>query len=189
MDRPVAWAGLKVLLLIVLLTLDFISSSNHWFFFFYFSKMFDDHIPIHDEFIYCLGAATQVLKFGPWKDLKKTTDDCPPEILFLVIPGGCPRLLFHKSHKSTILGVFWIFQVIVLLRLFANQCQSAPISVCVYIFFVLVWPPLNAYSWADRSDGCIRIANESLDFFCSSGNNNYFFFLPVSDFFNRIFYV
>ncbi|XP_073481433.1 lipid droplet-associated hydrolase [Aquarana catesbeiana] len=66
------------------------------------SKMFDDHIPIHDEFIYCLGAATQVLKFGPWKDLKKTTDDCPPEILFLVIPGNPGIVGFYRTFMQSL---------------------------------------------------------------------------------------
>ncbi|KAG8580086.1 hypothetical protein GDO81_007130 [Engystomops pustulosus] len=50
------------------------------------TRNMEENIPVHDEFIYCLGAATQVLKFGPWRDLQKTSDEAPPKVLFLIIP-------------------------------------------------------------------------------------------------------
>nr|DBA25736.1 TPA: hypothetical protein GDO54_010086 [Pyxicephalus adspersus] len=66
------------------------------------STTFDDHIPIHDEFVYCLGAATEVLKFGPWRDLKKTTDGFPPDVLFLIIPGNPGVVGFYKTFMQSL---------------------------------------------------------------------------------------
>ncbi|XP_068136314.1 lipid droplet-associated hydrolase isoform X2 [Hyperolius riggenbachi] len=66
------------------------------------SMMSDDHIPIHDEFIYCLGAATQTLKCGPWRDLEKTTDEIPPKILFLIIPGNPGIVGFYRTFMQSL---------------------------------------------------------------------------------------
>lgn len=65
-------------------------------------KMSKEHIPVHDEFIYCLGAATQVLKFGPWKDLQKTSDEAPPKLLFLIIPGNPAVVGFYKTFMQSL---------------------------------------------------------------------------------------
>lgn len=66
-------------------------------------KMSEEHIPIHDEFIYCLGAATQVLKFGPWRDLQKTSDEeAPPKLLFLIIPGNPAVVGFYKTFMQSL---------------------------------------------------------------------------------------
>ncbi|XP_031758842.1 lipid droplet-associated hydrolase isoform X2 [Xenopus tropicalis] len=48
--------------------------------------MSEDHFPVHDEFIYCSGGATEVLKFGPWKDLQKSNGESKPKLLILIIP-------------------------------------------------------------------------------------------------------
>lgn len=66
-------------------------------------KMSEEHIPVHDEFIYCLGAATQVLKFGPWRDLQKTSDEeAPPKLLFLIIPGNPAVVGFYKTFMQSL---------------------------------------------------------------------------------------
>lgn len=66
-------------------------------------KMSEEHIPVHDEFIYCLGAATQVLKFGPWRDLQKTSDEeVPPKLLFLIIPGNPAVVGFYKTFMQSL---------------------------------------------------------------------------------------
>uniref|UniRef100_A0A8C3FSK0 Uncharacterized protein n=1 Tax=Chrysemys picta bellii TaxID=8478 RepID=A0A8C3FSK0_CHRPI len=44
---------------------------------------------LYEEFIYCCGAATQVLKCGPWKDLLETESKTLPRHLFLIIPVTC----------------------------------------------------------------------------------------------------
>ncbi|XP_077668599.1 lipid droplet-associated hydrolase isoform X5 [Eretmochelys imbricata] len=46
----------------------------------------EEQIPLYEEFIYCCGAATQVLKCGPWKDLLETESKTLPGLLFLIIP-------------------------------------------------------------------------------------------------------
>ncbi|XP_066467802.1 lipid droplet-associated hydrolase [Tiliqua scincoides] len=46
----------------------------------------EQQVPLCEEFIYICGAATQVLKCGPWKDLWKS--ESVPKLLFLVIPGN-----------------------------------------------------------------------------------------------------
>ncbi|XP_019392885.1 PREDICTED: lipid droplet-associated hydrolase isoform X1 [Crocodylus porosus] len=48
----------------------------------------EDQIPLHEEFIYCCGAATQVLKCGPWRDLLNGESTDLPRLLFLIIPGN-----------------------------------------------------------------------------------------------------
>ncbi|KAM4040663.1 lipid droplet-associated hydrolase isoform 2-T2 [Anomaloglossus baeobatrachus] len=65
-------------------------------------KMSEEHIPVHDEFIYCLGAATQVLKFGPWRDLQKTSDHASPKLLFLIIPGNPGVVGFYKTFMHSL---------------------------------------------------------------------------------------
>uniref|UniRef100_A0A452IPT0 Lipid droplet-associated serine hydrolase n=1 Tax=Gopherus agassizii TaxID=38772 RepID=A0A452IPT0_9SAUR len=45
-------------------------------------------VPLYEEFIYCCGAATQVLKCGPWKDLLESESKTLPRLLFLIIPGN-----------------------------------------------------------------------------------------------------
>lgn len=47
----------------------------------------EEQVPLYEEFIYCCGAATQVLKCGPWKDLLETESKTLPRLLFLIIPG------------------------------------------------------------------------------------------------------
>ncbi|XP_075057479.1 lipid droplet-associated hydrolase isoform X2 [Mixophyes fleayi] len=68
--------------------------------------MSGDHIPVHDEFIYCLGAATQVLKFGPWRDLQKTADESPPKLLFLIIPGNPGIVGFYRTFMQSLYSGF-----------------------------------------------------------------------------------
>ncbi|XP_073424399.1 lipid droplet-associated hydrolase isoform X2 [Dendrobates tinctorius] len=64
--------------------------------------MSEEHIPVHDEFIYCLGAATQVLKFGPWRALQKTRYDASPKFLFLIIPGNPGIVGFYKTFMQSL---------------------------------------------------------------------------------------
>jgi len=47
----------------------------------------EEPVPLHEEFIYCCGAATHVLKCGPWKDLSKDESKNLPRLLFMIIPG------------------------------------------------------------------------------------------------------
>lgn len=47
----------------------------------------EEPVPLHEEFIYCCGAATHVLKCGPWKDLSKNESKNLPRLLFMIIPG------------------------------------------------------------------------------------------------------
>ncbi|KYO48893.1 lipid droplet-associated hydrolase isoform X2 [Alligator mississippiensis] len=51
-------------------------------------RVSEDQIPLHEEFIYCCGAATQVLKCGPWRDLLNGESTDVPRLLFLIIPGN-----------------------------------------------------------------------------------------------------
>ncbi|KAG8445702.1 hypothetical protein GDO86_010475 [Hymenochirus boettgeri] len=64
--------------------------------------MSEDHIPVHKEFIYCSGAATEVLKFGPWKNLQKTNGEIQPKLLILVIPGNPGIVGFYKTFMQTL---------------------------------------------------------------------------------------
>ncbi|XP_071999747.1 lipid droplet-associated hydrolase isoform X3 [Engystomops pustulosus] len=66
------------------------------------TRNMEENIPIYDEFIYCLGAATQVLKFGPWRDLQKTSDEAPPKVLFLIIPGNPGVVGFYKTFMQSL---------------------------------------------------------------------------------------
>ncbi|KAM3932387.1 lipid droplet-associated hydrolase isoform 2-T2 [Leptodactylus fuscus] len=65
-------------------------------------KMSEEDVPVHDEIIYCLGAATQVLKLGPWRDLQRTSDEAPPKVLFLIIPGNPGVIGFYKTFLQTL---------------------------------------------------------------------------------------
>lgn len=49
----------------------------------------EEPVPLHEEFIYCCGAATHVLKCGPWKDLSNDESKNLPRLLFMIIPGKC----------------------------------------------------------------------------------------------------
>ncbi|KAM9315572.1 lipid droplet-associated hydrolase [Gastrophryne carolinensis] len=64
--------------------------------------MSEDHIPFYDEFIYCFGAATQVLKCGPWRDLNKTTREIPPKVIFLIIPGNPGVVGFYRTFMQAL---------------------------------------------------------------------------------------
>uniref|UniRef100_A0A8D0H524 Lipid droplet-associated hydrolase n=1 Tax=Sphenodon punctatus TaxID=8508 RepID=A0A8D0H524_SPHPU len=57
----------------------------------------EEQVPLHEEFIYCSGAATQVLKCGPWKDLQKDESKDLPKLLFLVVPGNPGLVSFYKT--------------------------------------------------------------------------------------------
>ncbi|XP_042659377.1 lipid droplet-associated hydrolase isoform X3 [Tyto alba] len=46
----------------------------------------EEPVPLHEEFVYCCGAATHVLKCGPWKDLSKDESKNLPRLLFMIIP-------------------------------------------------------------------------------------------------------
>nr|XP_028578171.1 lipid droplet-associated hydrolase [Podarcis muralis] len=46
----------------------------------------EPEVPLHEEFTYVYGMATQVIKCGPWKDLWKRKS--APKALLLVIPGN-----------------------------------------------------------------------------------------------------
>ncbi|XP_053317042.1 lipid droplet-associated hydrolase [Spea bombifrons] len=62
--------------------------------------MLDDHIPEHEEFVYCGGAATQVLKFGPWIDLQKTKGEVPPKLLFFIVPGNPGIVGYYRTFMQ-----------------------------------------------------------------------------------------
>ncbi|XP_078503851.1 lipid droplet-associated hydrolase isoform X2 [Lissotriton helveticus] len=55
-----------------------------------------------EEFIYCSGAATQVLKYGSWKDLFSKEHEAPPRMLFLIIPGNPGLVGFYKTFMQTL---------------------------------------------------------------------------------------
>ncbi|XP_015265563.1 PREDICTED: lipid droplet-associated hydrolase [Gekko japonicus] len=46
----------------------------------------EEEIPVHEEFTSICGAATQIIKCGPWKNLFEK--ESVPRLLFLVIPGN-----------------------------------------------------------------------------------------------------
>lgn len=62
----------------------------------------EEPVPLHEEFIYCCGAATHVLKCGPWKDLSKDESKNLPRLLFMIIPGKC--LFVHFNFGNGIIG-------------------------------------------------------------------------------------
>ncbi|OCT81290.1 lipid droplet-associated hydrolase [Xenopus laevis] len=64
--------------------------------------MSEDHIPIHEEFIYCSGGATEVLKFGPWKDLHESNGESKPKVLVLVIPGNPGVVGFYRTFMQAL---------------------------------------------------------------------------------------
>uniref|UniRef100_A0A2K5CGU6 Lipid droplet-associated hydrolase n=1 Tax=Aotus nancymaae TaxID=37293 RepID=A0A2K5CGU6_AOTNA len=47
-----------------------------------------EEIPVHEEFILCGGAETQVLKCGPWTDLFYDQSVKRPKLLIFIIPGN-----------------------------------------------------------------------------------------------------
>ncbi|NP_001126355.1 lipid droplet-associated hydrolase [Pongo abelii] len=47
-----------------------------------------EEIPVHEEFILCGGAETQVLKCGPWTDLFNDQSVKRPKLLIFIIPGN-----------------------------------------------------------------------------------------------------
>ncbi|PNI72626.1 LDAH isoform 8 [Pan troglodytes] len=47
-----------------------------------------EEIPVHEEFILCGGAETQVLKCGPWTDLFHDQSVRRPKLLIFIIPGN-----------------------------------------------------------------------------------------------------
>ncbi|KAJ7341485.1 hypothetical protein JRQ81_005637, partial [Phrynocephalus forsythii] len=49
-------------------------------------KESEEQVVMHEEFTYINGAATYIIKCGPWKDLCKNENT--PKVLFLVIPGN-----------------------------------------------------------------------------------------------------
>lgn len=59
----------------------------------------EEQVPLCEEFAYIYGAATQVLKCGPWKDLWK--NESAPKLLFLVIPGKLLNI-FLMGHVLSI---------------------------------------------------------------------------------------
>ncbi|XP_016000241.1 lipid droplet-associated hydrolase [Rousettus aegyptiacus] len=65
-----------------------------------------EEIPVHDEYILCGGAETQVLKCGPWTDLFHDQSASRPKLLILIIPGnpGLPTFYvpFAKSLYSAV---------------------------------------------------------------------------------------
>ncbi|XP_069092105.1 lipid droplet-associated hydrolase [Pleurodeles waltl] len=55
-----------------------------------------------EEFIYCGGAATQVLKYGLWRDLINNEHDAQPRLLFLIIPGNPGLIGFYKTFMKAL---------------------------------------------------------------------------------------
>ncbi|XP_069461991.1 lipid droplet-associated hydrolase isoform X2 [Ambystoma mexicanum] len=55
-----------------------------------------------EEFIYCSGATTQVLKYGPWRDLWNTEDLNPPRLLFLIIPGNPGLIGYYRTFMEAL---------------------------------------------------------------------------------------
>ncbi|XP_027623737.1 lipid droplet-associated hydrolase isoform X2 [Tupaia chinensis] len=47
-----------------------------------------EEIPVHEEFILCGGVETQVLKCGPWTDLRSDQGVNRPKLLIFIIPGN-----------------------------------------------------------------------------------------------------
>ncbi|MEE6476910.1 hypothetical protein FKM82_011272 [Ascaphus truei] len=64
--------------------------------------MSEDQIPVHEEFIYCCGAATQVLKFGPWNDLQKNNAEIPPNLLILIVPGNPGIVGYYRTFMQAL---------------------------------------------------------------------------------------
>uniref|UniRef100_A0A8C5MNZ1 Lipid droplet-associated hydrolase n=1 Tax=Leptobrachium leishanense TaxID=445787 RepID=A0A8C5MNZ1_9ANUR len=68
--------------------------------------MSEDHVPVFEEFIYCGGAATQVLKIGPWINLQKPSGEIPPKVLFLIIPGNPGIVGYYRTFMASIYSGF-----------------------------------------------------------------------------------
>uniref|UniRef100_A0A2R8MDQ7 Lipid droplet associated hydrolase n=1 Tax=Callithrix jacchus TaxID=9483 RepID=A0A2R8MDQ7_CALJA len=47
-----------------------------------------EEIPVHEEFVLCSGAETQVLKCGPWTDFFYDQSVKRPKLLIFIIPGN-----------------------------------------------------------------------------------------------------
>ncbi|KAG8524802.1 Lipid droplet-associated hydrolase, partial [Galemys pyrenaicus] len=67
-----------------------------------------EEIPVHEEFILCCGAETQVLKCGPWTDLINDQSATRPKLLIFLItgnPGFCAfyipfmKALFSATNR------------------------------------------------------------------------------------------
>lgn len=59
-----------------------------------------EQVPLCEEFIYICGAATQVLKCGPWKDLRK--NESVPKVLLLVIPGNPGMVGYYRTFIQSL---------------------------------------------------------------------------------------
>nr|XP_034966508.1 LOW QUALITY PROTEIN: lipid droplet-associated hydrolase [Zootoca vivipara] len=60
----------------------------------------EPEVPLHEEFTYVYGLATQVIKCGPWKDLWKR--ERAPKALFLVIPGNPGLPGYYRSFVKAL---------------------------------------------------------------------------------------
>ncbi|XP_060128421.1 lipid droplet-associated hydrolase [Zootoca vivipara] len=60
----------------------------------------EPEVPLHEEFTYVYGLATQVIKCGPWKDLWKR--ERAPKALFLVIPGNPGLPGYYRSFLKAL---------------------------------------------------------------------------------------
>ncbi|XP_061478673.1 lipid droplet-associated hydrolase [Rhineura floridana] len=60
----------------------------------------EEQVLVHEEFTYIYGAATQVLKCGPGKDLWKNEN--APRLLFLVIPGNPGLAGYYRTFIQTL---------------------------------------------------------------------------------------
>nr|XP_020639944.1 lipid droplet-associated hydrolase [Pogona vitticeps] len=63
-------------------------------------KESEEQVVVHEEFTYVNGAATQILKCGPWRDLWKYENT--PKVLFLVIPGNPGLADFYRTFIRTL---------------------------------------------------------------------------------------
>ncbi|XP_032998845.1 lipid droplet-associated hydrolase [Lacerta agilis] len=57
-------------------------------------------VPLHEEFTYVYGIATQVIKCGPWKDLWKR--ESAPKALFLIIPGNPGLAGYYQTFMKAL---------------------------------------------------------------------------------------
>ncbi|XP_029451855.1 lipid droplet-associated hydrolase isoform X2 [Rhinatrema bivittatum] len=59
----------------------------------------EEHVLLSEEFIYCCGAATEVLKLGPWKDLWREKS---PNLLFLIVPGNPGIVGYYRTFMQAL---------------------------------------------------------------------------------------
>ncbi|NP_001269653.1 lipid droplet-associated hydrolase isoform f [Homo sapiens] len=64
-----------------------------------------EEIPVHEEFILCGGAETQVLKCGPWTDLFHDQSVKRPKLLIFIIPGERKSLDSNAQEIKDIYGL------------------------------------------------------------------------------------